>query len=278
MSSRHFSMKEKFSGLWLRDSDDHTLKLRSEDDLASQSGVLVQNPSPRVPLEHVLFIVGRWGELLKPLLSNVDLALSRTSIDLFEAVGSRVNQSMIGQRLKKSLAGEADHAALMAIGINGEEVHDPIGHLSGGAQPPSIYEVLSANGLPMGLIPSGVTDYTLDDYGRFEVHLGQACNVKFENEIHFDMNVSGVLRYGQMEEVDGIAAQDLFLWFPVKGIRVDVPSSGLVYFDVGVVSKEFSFSSFDTPRECTVIVHPEHILPIRVRDHHDDVPLLLLDS
>nr|GMD27036.1 uncharacterized protein LOC109182507 [Ipomoea batatas] len=146
------------------------------------------------------------------------------------------------------------------------------------AQPPSIYQVLSANGLPMGLIPSGVTDYTLDDYGRFEVHLGQACNAKFEDEIHFDMNVSGVLRYGQMEEVDGIAAQDLFLWFPVKGIRVDVPSSGLVYFDVGVVSKEFSFSSFDTPRECTAIVHPEHILPIRVLDHHDDAPLLLLDS
>lgn len=102
----------------------------------------------------------------------------------------------------------------------------------------------------MGLLPKGVTNFTIDDSGRFEVHLDQACNAKFEDELHYDQNVSGTLTYGQIDGLSGISAQDLFLWFPVKEIRVDIPSSGLIYFDVGVVSKQFSLSSFETPREC----------------------------
>ncbi|KAK8346611.1 hypothetical protein V6Z11_A07G229600 [Gossypium hirsutum] len=41
--------------------------------------------------------------------------------------------------------------------------------------------------------------------------------------------------------------------FEVKGIWVDVPSSGVIYFDVGVVSKQFSLSWFETPRDCMAI-------------------------
>lgn len=105
----------------------------------------------------------------------------------------------------------------------------------------------------MGLLPKGVKNFTLDDSGRFEVYLDQACNAKFENELHYERNISGNLTYGQIGELQGISAQDLFLWFPVKGIRVDVPSSGLIYFDVGVVFKQFSLSSFETPRDCTAV-------------------------
>ncbi|KAJ0612936.1 hypothetical protein HanHA300_Chr01g0032811 [Helianthus annuus] len=33
-------------------------------------------------------------------------------------------------------------------------------------------------------------------------------------------------------------------------MQVDIPSSGLIYFDVGAISKQFSLSSFKSPREC----------------------------
>ncbi|KAK9055011.1 hypothetical protein SSX86_026090 [Deinandra increscens subsp. villosa] len=122
--------------------------------------------------------------------------------------------------------------------------------ISTSEEPATIYEVLRSNGLPMGLLPKGVTNFTIDDSGRFEVHLDQACNAKFEDELHYDLDVSGNLTYGQIGGLSGISAQDLFLWFPVKEIRVDIPSSGLIYFDVGVVSKQFSLASFETPREC----------------------------
>ncbi|XVF32064.1 hypothetical protein REPUB_Repub17cG0049800 [Reevesia pubescens] len=114
----------------------------------------------------------------------------------------------------------------------------------------SIYDILRAHGLPMGLLPKGITRFDFDDMGHFQVHLDQACNAKFESELHYDRNVSGTLSYGQIGALSGISAQELFLWFPVKGIRVDVPSSGLIYFDVGVVFKQFSLSLFETPRDC----------------------------
>lgn len=117
----------------------------------------------------------------------------------------------------------------------------------------SIYEILRAHGLPMGLFPTGITKFVVDEAGRFEVHLDQACNAKFESELHYERNVSGTLSYGQIGGLSGISAQELFLWFPVKGIRVDLPSSGLIYFDVGVVFKQFSLSLFETPRACTAV-------------------------
>ena len=127
----------------------------------------------------------------------------------------------------------------------------------------SIYDVLHAHGLPKGLLPKGVKEFNVDDEGLFWVHLDQACNAKFESELHYDRNVSGTLSYGQIGALSGISAQELFLWFPVKGIRVDIPSSGLIYFDVGVVRKQFSLSLFETPPECTA-VRPEE-----AADFHD---------
>ncbi|KAL0390291.1 UNVERIFIED_CONTAM: hypothetical protein Scaly_0386200 [Sesamum calycinum] len=109
----------------------------------------------------------------------------------------------------------------------------------------------------MGLLPKGVKNFSLDNSGKFEVHLDQACNAKFENELHYDRNVSGTISYGQIDGLSGISAQDLFLWFPVIEIRVDIPSSGLIYFNVGVVSKQFSLSSFETPRECLAVPGPD---------------------
>ncbi|KAL7124585.1 hypothetical protein ABFS83_14G058700 [Erythranthe nasuta] len=124
----------------------------------------------------------------------------------------------------------------------------------------SIYEVLNLYGLPAGLLPKGVKNYSLDNSGRFAVHLDRACNAKFEDEIHYDADVSGNISYGQIDGLSGIEAQDLFLWFPVIQIRVDVPSSGLIYFNVGVVSKQFSLSLFETPRDCLALPGPDLLL------------------
>ncbi|KAE8679680.1 hypothetical protein F3Y22_tig00111398pilonHSYRG00327 [Hibiscus syriacus] len=92
----------------------------------------------------------------------------------------------------------------------------------------SIYAILKAHVLPTGLLPEGITRFDFDNKGRFEI---------------------GAL--------SGISAQELFLWFPVKGIRVDVPTSGLIYFDVGVVFKQFPLSLFESPRDCLAVLDAE---------------------
>lgn len=124
---------------------------------------------------------------------------------------------------------------------------------SSSSSSPTIYDALGSHGLPKGLLPKGITNFSMDPTsGRFEVHMERSCDTKFESQVRYDWNFSGVLEYGQIANLSGIAAQDLFLWFPVKGIRVDIPSSGLIYFDVGVVFKRFSLSLFETPRDCTI--------------------------
>lgn len=121
------------------------------------------------------------------------------------------------------------------------------------AETTTVYEALKEHGLPMGLLPKGVKEFDIDEDGNFQVHLDQACNAKFESELHYDRNVSGTLSCGKIAALSGISAQELFLWFPVKGIRVDIPSSGLIYFDVGVVFKQFSLSLFETPPDCVAV-------------------------
>ncbi|XP_022743225.1 uncharacterized protein LOC111294244 [Durio zibethinus] len=122
------------------------------------------------------------------------------------------------------------------------------------SSPSSIYDHLEINGLPIGLLPKGITEFSIDpDTQRFQVNLTQACNAKFENQLHYDFNISGVLSFGKIANLSGVSQQELFLWFPVISIRVDDPSSGLINFDVGVVNKQFSLSLFEIPRDCTAV-------------------------
>ncbi|CAN7020605.1 unnamed protein product [Brassica rapa subsp. trilocularis] len=118
----------------------------------------------------------------------------------------------------------------------------------------TIYEILQENGLPLGIFPKGVKDFIFNgESGRFLVYLNQSCDAKYETELHYDENITGTIGYGEIRDLSGILAQDLFLWFPVKGIRVEEPSSGLIVFDVGVVRKQYSLSLFETPRDCVAV-------------------------
>ncbi|XP_073040245.1 uncharacterized protein [Primulina eburnea] len=124
----------------------------------------------------------------------------------------------------------------------------------------SFYDVLKSNGLPMGIFPKGISDFSLDPAsGRFELHLlpPSPCDAKFETRVRYTFNISGFVNYGKIANLSGVAAQELFLWLPVKGIQVDVPSSGLIYFDVGVVFKQFSLSFFEEPKDCDAVEEGE---------------------
>ncbi|QCE11380.1 hypothetical protein DEO72_LG10g2613 [Vigna unguiculata] len=140
----------------------------------------------------------------------------------------------------------------------------PAASLSRRTNATTIYEVLSDYGLPMGLFPKGVKDFGLAHDGSFWVHLDEACNAKFENELHYERNVSGHLSCGMIDALTGLQAQDLFLWLEVMSIRVDVPTTGLIYFDVGAAFKRFPLSLFETPPECVAVRSKQHHAPSQV--------------
>ncbi|KMZ58167.1 hypothetical protein ZOSMA_79G00080 [Zostera marina] len=135
--------------------------------------------------------------------------------------------------------------------------------MESGDRQKTVYDVLNENGLPMGLFPKGIERFGVDEEGNFHVFLEKVCTAKFENEVRYETNVTGTISYGQITSLKGISSQELFLWFPVKMIRVDIPNSGIIYFDVGVIYKQFSFSLFEIPPECEDAV-------VSDRDVHDD--------
>lgn len=94
--------------------------------------MLVQNTSPRVPLEHVLFVIGPRREPIEPFLSDVDLALSGAGVDLFKPVRGGVDEAVISKGFEESLAREPDDLAFLAVRINGEEFYHSVGNFGGG--------------------------------------------------------------------------------------------------------------------------------------------------
>lgn len=123
-------------------------------------------------------------------------------------------------------------------------------HPARAAEGETAYDVLRQNGLPMGILPKGVKAFQIDPDGNFEAQLDGPCTARFESDVRYESAVTGTITYGQIKSLSGVSAQELFLWFPVKGIRVDVPSSGVIYFDVGVIYKQYSLSLFETPPDC----------------------------
>lgn len=123
----------------------------------------------------------------------------------------------------------------------------------------TIYDVLRAYGLPIGLLPKGVKSYELYEGGVFEVNLDEPCYTRFENPVMYHTLIKGKLSYGQIGGLSGVEAKELFLWFPVKNIKVDVPTTGFIYFDVGVVYKQFSLSLFESSPDCKNTTAAEYV-------------------
>ncbi|KAJ1426083.1 hypothetical protein SESBI_10467 [Sesbania bispinosa] len=114
----------------------------------------------------------------------------------------------------------------------------------------TVYELLPKYGLPSGLLPNTVTDYTLSDDGRFVVVLEKPCYVKFDYLVYYESTITGKLSYGSITNLKGIQVQSLFIWFNVDEIRVDLPPSNNIYFTVGIINKKLNVDQFKTVRSC----------------------------
>ncbi|KAK6163753.1 hypothetical protein DH2020_000617 [Rehmannia glutinosa] len=116
---------------------------------------------------------------------------------------------------------------------------------------PTVYEILPKYGLPSGLLPDSVTNYTLSEDGKFEVTLEKPCYIEFDYTVYYEKKISGKLSIGSITDLKGIQVQRLFfLWFDVDEIRVDLPPSDSIYFTVGIINKKLDVDQFLTVRSC----------------------------
>ncbi|XP_023511859.1 uncharacterized protein LOC111776751 [Cucurbita pepo subsp. pepo] len=115
---------------------------------------------------------------------------------------------------------------------------------------PTVYDILPQYGLPSGLLPDSVIDYTLSSDGQFVVHLAKPCYVEFDYLVYYHNTITGKLQCGSITHLDGIEVQKLFLWFDVKEIRVGLPPSDNIYFQVGFINKKLDAEQFKTVHSC----------------------------
>jgi len=114
----------------------------------------------------------------------------------------------------------------------------------------TVYDLLPKFGLPSGLLPNSVTDYSLSDDGRFVVHLSDTCYIQFDYLVYYEKTITGKLSYGSISDLKGIQVQRVFIWFNVDEIRVDLPPSNSIYFQVGIINKKLNVDQFKTVHSC----------------------------
>ncbi|XP_068337977.1 uncharacterized protein At5g01610-like [Pyrus communis] len=116
--------------------------------------------------------------------------------------------------------------------------------------PPAVFDILPEYGLPRGLLPSSVSNYTLSDDGRFVVVLPKTCYIQFDYLVYYEKTVTGKLTYGAITDLKGIQVQRFLFWFDVDEIRVDLPPSDSIYFTVGIINKKLDVDQFENVRSC----------------------------
>lgn len=114
----------------------------------------------------------------------------------------------------------------------------------------TVYEILTKYSLPKGVLPDSVKSYSLSKDGNFEVELEKPCYVEFEYLVYYAEKITGKLSIGSITDLDGIQVKRFFLWLNVNEIRVDLPSSGSIYFQVGIINKKLDMNQFETVHSC----------------------------
>lgn len=74
--------------------------------------------------------------------------------------------------------------------------------------------------------------------------------MEFEYLVYYAEKITGKLSIGSITDIGGIQVKRLFLWLNVDEIRVDLPSSGSIYFQVGFINKRLDVKQFETIHAC----------------------------
>ncbi|KAL2940767.1 hypothetical protein RDABS01_029117 [Bienertia sinuspersici] len=123
--------------------------------------------------------------------------------------------------------------------------------LSESSSSPSVFEILPKYGLPSGLLPDCVKNYTLShDTGHFVVDLEHTCYIKFDYLVYYEKRITGTLKIGSISDLKGIQVKKFFVWLNLDEVQVDLPPSGSIYFQIGIINKKLSVHQFETVRSC----------------------------
>ncbi|KAH7661852.1 At5g01610-like protein [Dioscorea alata] len=113
----------------------------------------------------------------------------------------------------------------------------------------TVYEILTEYGLPQGLLPDAVKEYSLSSNGDFVVELYKPCYVHFSLLVYYEKTITGKLEHGQISNLSGIQVRKFFIWVGVDGI-VAGPDGRTLDFNAGMITEKHPVSEFAEIRPC----------------------------
>lgn len=127
---------------------------------------------------------------------------------------------------------------------------DPV--ISVGAdEEPSAYEMLERFGFPKGILPVGVTGYTLRrSDGAFQVFMDRDCEFEVDGgyKLTYQRTISGRVEGGSIRDLRGVSVKIFFVNWGID--QVLMADADHLMFYVGPLSQAFSADNFEESPQC----------------------------
>ncbi|CAA7399273.1 unnamed protein product [Spirodela intermedia] len=130
---------------------------------------------------------------------------------------------------------------------------------AGGDANPSAHDLLVRFGLPRGLLPGNVVNYTVSEDGEFSVELATPCYIQFSDLAYYHRAIRGRISPGLISGVSGIQAKKFLIWVTISSVAADEEHS-TVRFSNGVITESLPTADFADVRHCEKWVSSSHSL------------------
>jgi hypothetical protein len=122
----------------------------------------------------------------------------------------------------------------------------------GDAEEPSAYEMLERFGFPRGILPEGVTGYTLRrSDGAFQVFMdGGDCEFEVDGgyRLTYQRTISGTVSGGSIRDLRGVSVKIFFVNWGID--QVLMADAAHLVFHVGPLSQAFPADNFEESPQC----------------------------
>lgn len=119
-----------------------------------------------------------------------------------------------------------------------------------GDEKPSAYQVLQSYNLPIGVLPKGALEYTLDpNSGEFSVNLSSNCGFHAGSyKIKYSSPITGVISNNTLGDISGVKVKVSLFWISIETVK---RNQDQLAFKIGdITTKHFKVGSFNSCPDC----------------------------
>ncbi|GKB66665.1 DUF538 domain-containing protein [Tanacetum coccineum] len=115
---------------------------------------------------------------------------------------------------------------------------------------PTAYDLIQSYGFPKGILPIGVTNYTLNTTtGKFQAYFTNDCSFNIEGsyDLKYKKTISGTISNFRLKDLSGVSVKVWLFWLNIVEVYVE---NGELGFSVGIASASFPVGNFDECPQC----------------------------